>query len=216
VTKRERARAARAMAMAMRVAGNKEGKGNKAMAMATRIAVEWNKTATKRAMVTATRVVGKQRRRQQQQRGWRRQQRWWRAMKMAMATVARAMVMMMKVAGKQIDGALINNKFFLPMIIPCAPVGKHTEFPLKHQPASPTCVSQITTGKKPKVTWRRNMLKAFPVNSNFPVRHTWKLTHGKIKESDATFQPHNFPVPSKGQTKAGREFGAGVKSIAII
>jgi hypothetical protein len=33
MTKRERARAARAMATAMRVAGNEEGKGNKAMAM---------------------------------------------------------------------------------------------------------------------------------------------------------------------------------------
>jgi hypothetical protein len=52
----------RAMAMAMRVAGNKEGKGNKAMAMATRIAGEWTAAATKRAMVTATRVVGKRRR----------------------------------------------------------------------------------------------------------------------------------------------------------
>jgi hypothetical protein len=40
VTKREMARAARAMAMAMRVVGNKEGKGNKAMAMVTRIAGE--------------------------------------------------------------------------------------------------------------------------------------------------------------------------------
>jgi hypothetical protein len=40
VTKRKRARAARVMAMAIRVAGNEEGKGDKAMTMATRIAGE--------------------------------------------------------------------------------------------------------------------------------------------------------------------------------
>jgi hypothetical protein len=61
MTKRERARAARAIAMAMRVVGDKEGKGDKAMAKATRIASEWTATATKRAMVTATRVADKQR-----------------------------------------------------------------------------------------------------------------------------------------------------------
>jgi hypothetical protein len=38
MTKRERARDARAMVMAMRVAGDEEGEGNKAMAMVTRIA----------------------------------------------------------------------------------------------------------------------------------------------------------------------------------
>ncbi len=63
MTKRERARAARAMATAMRVAGDEEGIGNKAMAMATRIVGEWTATATKRAMVTGTRVGGEQRRR---------------------------------------------------------------------------------------------------------------------------------------------------------
>jgi hypothetical protein len=94
-------------------------------------------------------------------------------------------------------------------------VGKHTKSPLKHLQASPTCVSQITTGGKPKVTWERNKLKMFPVNSNFPVRHTWELTHGKINEFGATYQPHDSPVPSKGQTKAERKFGAGVRSIAI-
>jgi hypothetical protein len=57
--KRERARAARAMATAMRVAGDKEGKGNKAMVMATRIAGEWTAIETKRAMVTTVRVVDK-------------------------------------------------------------------------------------------------------------------------------------------------------------
>jgi hypothetical protein len=57
--KRERARAARAMATGMRVAGNEEGEGDKAMVMATRIAGEWTATATKRAMVMATRVAGK-------------------------------------------------------------------------------------------------------------------------------------------------------------
>jgi hypothetical protein len=57
--KRERERATRAKAMGMRVAGNEEGKGNKGVAMATRIASEWTgATATKRAMVTATRVAG--------------------------------------------------------------------------------------------------------------------------------------------------------------
>ncbi len=60
MTKRERARAARAMVMAMRVAGDKTGEGNKAMAMATRIAGEWTATVTKRVMVTATRVAVEQ------------------------------------------------------------------------------------------------------------------------------------------------------------
>ncbi len=55
MTKRERARAARAMATAMRVAGDEEGEGD--TAMATRIAGEWTAPATKRAMVTATRVA---------------------------------------------------------------------------------------------------------------------------------------------------------------
>jgi hypothetical protein len=61
VTKRERARAARVMATAMRMAADEEGKGNKAIAMATRIAGEWTATVTKRAMVMAMRVAGKQR-----------------------------------------------------------------------------------------------------------------------------------------------------------
>jgi hypothetical protein len=39
--KKERVRAARAMARAMRVVGNEESKGNKVMAMASRIVVEW-------------------------------------------------------------------------------------------------------------------------------------------------------------------------------
>jgi hypothetical protein len=60
MTERERARAARAMATAMRVAGDEEGKGNKTMVMATRIAGEWTATVTKRVMVMATRVVVKQ------------------------------------------------------------------------------------------------------------------------------------------------------------
>ncbi len=66
MTKRERAKAARAMAMAIRVAGSEKSEGNKAMAIATRIAGEWTATAMKRAMVTATSVAGKQRQ-------WRRQ-----------------------------------------------------------------------------------------------------------------------------------------------
>ncbi len=51
----------------MRVVGNDEGKGSKAMAMAmaTRLAGEWSVMATKRSMATVMRVGGKQRRRQQ-------------------------------------------------------------------------------------------------------------------------------------------------------
>jgi hypothetical protein len=58
VTKRERARAVRAMVTAMRVVDNRDGEGDKAMVMATRIAGEWTATATKRVMVTAMRVAG--------------------------------------------------------------------------------------------------------------------------------------------------------------
>ncbi len=58
MTKRERAKAARAMATMMWVVGDKEGKGNMVMAMATKIAGEWTATATKRVMVTALRVAG--------------------------------------------------------------------------------------------------------------------------------------------------------------
>jgi hypothetical protein len=61
----------------------------------------------------------------------------------------------------------------------------------------------------------KDKLRTFPVNSNFPVICTGELIHGKINESGANYQPHNFPVLSKGQTKADREFGAGVRSIAI-
>jgi hypothetical protein len=51
----------------VRVVGNKEGKGRKAMAMAmgTRMAGEWSAKATKRLMATAMRVAGKQPRRRQ-------------------------------------------------------------------------------------------------------------------------------------------------------
>ncbi len=45
------------MAMVMRVAGNKEGKGSKAMAMATRVAGERTAMLTKSAMATKTREV---------------------------------------------------------------------------------------------------------------------------------------------------------------
>jgi hypothetical protein len=58
VTKRERGRVARAMVKVMRMAGNEEGEDSKVMAMATRMADEWTVTARKRAMATATRVVG--------------------------------------------------------------------------------------------------------------------------------------------------------------
>jgi hypothetical protein len=46
--------------MAMRVVGVKEGEGDKAMAMATRVAGKQTATATTRAMVTKTREVGEE------------------------------------------------------------------------------------------------------------------------------------------------------------
>ncbi len=60
-------RAARAVAKVMRVAGNEEGKGitAMAMAMATRMVGKWTVMARKRAMAMATRVVGEQRQRRQ-------------------------------------------------------------------------------------------------------------------------------------------------------
>ncbi len=58
------------MVMAMRVAGNKEGEGSKAMAMATRMAGEWTAMETKRAMVKAMRVAGKQCPQQQRRGQW--------------------------------------------------------------------------------------------------------------------------------------------------
>ncbi len=67
MTKRERARVARATAKVMRVAGDEEGEDGKAMVMATRMAGKWTVMARKRAMAMATRVAGE--RRQQQQRG---------------------------------------------------------------------------------------------------------------------------------------------------
>ncbi len=48
MTKKERMRVERVMAMAMRVVGNKECKGNNAMANATKIAGEWTGKATQR------------------------------------------------------------------------------------------------------------------------------------------------------------------------
>jgi hypothetical protein len=56
--KRVRARVARAMAMVMKVAGNKEGEGGKAMAMATRVAGERTAKLTKSAMATKAGEVG--------------------------------------------------------------------------------------------------------------------------------------------------------------
>ncbi len=55
------------MVMAMREAGDKEGEGGKALLMATRIVGKWTVMETKRAIVTAMRVQGKQG--QKQQRG---------------------------------------------------------------------------------------------------------------------------------------------------
>jgi hypothetical protein len=115
-------------------------------------------------------------------------------------------------------------------------VGEHTKSLLKSRAASPTCVSHITNnlpGRKNVnptcsltegckrilftphrsvngsclLTKRKNKLRTFPVNSNFPVRRTRELTHGKNNESSTKYQPHDFPVPSKGQTNAEREFG---------
>jgi hypothetical protein len=48
-----------AMVMVMRVAGDKEGKGNKAMTMGIRMVGEWTQTVMKRVMAMATRVAGK-------------------------------------------------------------------------------------------------------------------------------------------------------------
>jgi hypothetical protein len=53
-TQRERARAARANAMAMRLTGIKEGKGGKAMVMATSMVGEWTAMVKMRKMVTKT------------------------------------------------------------------------------------------------------------------------------------------------------------------
>jgi hypothetical protein len=58
--KRERVRVARTMAMVMRVVGNKESEGGKAMVMATRMVGKWTATAAKRATAMAMKVVGKQ------------------------------------------------------------------------------------------------------------------------------------------------------------
>ncbi len=46
--------------MGIRVADNKEGEGDKAMAMATRVAGKWMAAATERVMAKATREVGKE------------------------------------------------------------------------------------------------------------------------------------------------------------
>ncbi len=62
VTKRSRARVARAIETIMRVAGKEEGKGSKAMTRATRLAGERSATGMatvmKRAMATTTRLGG--------------------------------------------------------------------------------------------------------------------------------------------------------------
>ncbi len=56
--KRERARVARANAMAMRVTGVEEGEGGKVMALATRAMGKWTATAMTRGMVTKTKEAG--------------------------------------------------------------------------------------------------------------------------------------------------------------
>jgi hypothetical protein len=56
----------KAMVTAMRVAGDdEEGEGGKAMAMATRMAGKWTAMVMKKTMAMATRVAGKRRRWQQ-------------------------------------------------------------------------------------------------------------------------------------------------------
>ncbi len=62
--KRARAWVARAMAMARRVAGNKEGKGGKGNDYGDKGGGQAMTTATKRAMEMAARLVGKQQQRQ--------------------------------------------------------------------------------------------------------------------------------------------------------
>jgi hypothetical protein len=82
-------------------------------------------------------------------------------------------------------------------------VGENTKSPLKTRTESPTCASQITAGGEAKVSWRKNRINTFPVNSNFSVGRTWESAHAKFKKINAASQPHNFPIPSKGKTKAG-------------
>ncbi len=72
----------------MRVAGDEEGKGSKAMAiaMAPRMTGKWSAIATKRLMAMAMRVAGKQW--QCRQRGQWGQKQGWQATRKAMTTVA--------------------------------------------------------------------------------------------------------------------------------
>ncbi len=60
MTTRPRARTARAMVMALRVGCDKENKGGKAMATATRVTGEPAVTATRRAMATAMIEAGEE------------------------------------------------------------------------------------------------------------------------------------------------------------
>jgi hypothetical protein len=59
-------------------------------------------------------------------------------------------------------------------------------------------------GGEAKVSWWKNRINTFPVNSNFSVGHAQESAHGEIKKFNPTSQPHNFPIPSKGKTKTGR------------
>jgi hypothetical protein len=65
-------------------------------------------------------------------------------------------------------------------------VGENTKSPLKTRTESPSCASQITAGGKAKVSWGKNRINTFPVNSNFSVGHTWESAHGKFKKFNAT------------------------------
>jgi hypothetical protein len=60
-------------------------------------------------------------------------------------------------------------------------VGENTKPPLKTQTESVTCASQTTAGGKAKVSWGKNRINTFPVNSSFSVGHTRESAHCKFK-----------------------------------
>jgi hypothetical protein len=73
-------------------------------------------------------------------------------------------------------------------------VGENTKSPLKIQTESPTCASQITAGGEAKVSWGKNRINTFPVNSNFSVGHTHDQHMANSKSS--TPPPNSqFPYP---------------------
>jgi hypothetical protein len=70
-------------------------------------------------------------------------------------------------------------------------VGESTESPLKTRTESPTCASQITAGGEAKVSWGKNSINTFPVNSNFSVGHTRTQLMAKSKSS---MPPPSLPI----------------------